>query len=82
VVRNATMLEWNPIDTAPFGRDLELAVIDSEDAHALSFPCRRIEGGWIEVETEKRLYIRPSHWRDWSPGKSRSRFLDASPLFH
>jgi hypothetical protein len=30
VVRNAIMLEWNLIDTAPFDRDLELAVIDSE----------------------------------------------------
>ena len=44
---------WNLIDTAPFDRDLELAVIDSEGAHSLSFPCRRIEGGWIEVETKK-----------------------------
>jgi hypothetical protein len=59
-------MEWNLIDTAPHDRDLELAVIDGEGAHALSFPCRRIEGGWIEVESKKRLYIRPSHWRDWS----------------
>jgi hypothetical protein len=72
------MMEWNLIDTAPFDRDLELAVIDSEGAYALSFPCRRTEDGWIEVETERLLYIRPSHWRDWSPGKSRSRFLDAA----
>jgi hypothetical protein len=43
VVDNATM-GWNLIDTAPFDRDLELAVIDSEGAHSLSFPCRRIEG--------------------------------------
>jgi len=60
-------MEWNLIDTAPFDRDLELALIDSEGAHSLSFPCRRIEGGWIEAETKKRLYIRPSHWRGWSP---------------
>jgi hypothetical protein len=75
-------MEWHLIDTAPFDRDLELAVIDSDGAHSLSFPCRRIEGGWIEVETEKRLYIRPSHWRDWSPPKSRSSFLSASAAFH
>jgi len=35
-VDDATM-EWNLIDTAPFDRDLELAVIDGEGAHALSF---------------------------------------------
>ena len=40
-------MEWNLIDTAPFDRDLELAVIDSEGAHSLSFPCRRIEGGGL-----------------------------------
>jgi hypothetical protein len=68
-------MEWNLIDSAPFDRDLQLAVIDSEGAHSLSFPCRRIENGWIDVETEKRLHIRPSHWRDWSPTKSRSRFF-------
>jgi hypothetical protein len=75
-------MEWNLIDTAPLDRDLELAVIDSEGAHSLSFPCRRIEGGWIEVETNKRLYIRPSHWRDWSPNISRYRFSSASAAFH
>jgi hypothetical protein len=81
VVDNAAM-GWNLINTAPFDRDLELAVIDSEGAHSLSFPCRRIEGGWIEVETKKQLYIRPSHWRDWSSSESRSRFLDALTVFH
>jgi hypothetical protein len=66
-------MEWNPIDTAPHDCDVELAVIDGEGAHALSFPCRRIEGGWIDVESKKRLYcIRPTHWRDWSPGKTLS----------
>jgi hypothetical protein len=66
-------MEWSLIDTAPHDRDVELAVIDGEGAHALSFPCRRIEGGWIDVESKKRLYcIRPTHWRDWSPGKTLS----------
>jgi hypothetical protein len=81
-VDDATM-EWNLIDTAPFDCDLELAVIDGEGAHALSFPCRHIEGGWIDVENKKRVYyIRPTHWRDWSPDKSRSSFLGASTIFH
>ncbi len=75
-------MEWNLIDTAPFDRDLELAVIDREGAHSLSFPCRRIEGGWIDVETEKRLYICPSHWRDWPPTKSRFSFLGPSTVSH
>lgn len=47
------MADWEPIFTAPFDRDLELAVIDREEPHALSFPCRRIFGGWINAETKK-----------------------------
>lgn len=48
--------QWKPIATAPFDRDLELAVIDSAGIHALSFPCRRAADGWVNVETGKLLY--------------------------
>jgi hypothetical protein len=41
-------MEWKLIATAPFDRDLELAVVGDEGARALAFPCRRITGGgWI-----------------------------------
>ena len=63
---DATM-EWEQVDTAPFDRDVEVAVIDGEGEHALSFPCRRIIGGWVNAKTRKQLYyIPPTHWRDWS----------------
>jgi hypothetical protein len=66
--------QWKPIATAPFDRDLELAVIDSAGIHVLSFPCRRAADGWVNVETGKLLYnMRPTHWREWpSPSKSTS----------
>jgi hypothetical protein len=66
--------QWKPIATAPFDRDLELAVIDSAGIHALSFPCRRAADGWVNVETGELLYnMRPTHWREWpSPSKSTS----------
>ncbi len=38
------VMEWKPVSTAPFDRDLELAVIDRDRPHALAFPCRRILG--------------------------------------
>jgi hypothetical protein len=57
---------WEPISTAPFDCELELAVIGAEGPHALAFPCRRILGGWIHAETKKRIDIRPSHWRGWA----------------
>ena len=38
-------MDWQPISTAPFDRDLELAVFDTAgQVHALMFPCRRILG--------------------------------------
>jgi hypothetical protein len=61
-------MQWKPINTAPFDRNLELAVIDSGGTHLISFPCRRVaDNDWLDVETNKRVYyIHPTHWRDWS----------------
>ena len=57
---------WHPISTAPFDRDLELAVIDSNGVHAVAFPCRRELGGWIKAETNRPIDLRPTHWREWA----------------
>jgi hypothetical protein len=57
--------EWKRTSCAPFDRDLELAVIDSEGPYALVFPCRRILGGWIKAEGRQRIEIYPTHWREW-----------------
>ena len=54
------------ISTAPFQRDLELAVIDLSGQHTILFPCRRVLGGWIEATTERRINFRPTHWREWA----------------
>ena len=62
-------MERKLIDTAPFDRDLELAVVDGKRTHLVAFPCRRLtDDDWIDVETNKQVcfyYIRPTHWRDW-----------------
>ena len=56
---------WQPIATAPFDRDLELAFIDYSGTHALVFPCRRVLNGWLNAETKKRIDVMPNHWREW-----------------
>ena len=56
---------WASVATAPFDRDLQLAVIDYDGVNALVFPCRRILGGWMKSETKQRLDLRPTHWRHW-----------------
>lgn len=57
---------WEPAATAPFDRELELAVIDREGPHALVFPCRRVLGGWIDARTKRRIELTPTHWREWA----------------
>jgi hypothetical protein len=57
---------WQPISTAPFDRDIELAVINADGTAALAFPCRRILRGWVDAETRQRIDLDPTHWREWS----------------
>ncbi len=59
------MMEWQPITTAPFDRDLELAVLDRDGVHALVFASRRIPGSWINAGTKQRIDVQPTHWREW-----------------
>ena len=62
-------MEWMPINTAPFDRDVELAVIDGEGVHSFSFRCLRTADGWINAISHKQLYlVRPTHWREWHGG--------------
>ncbi|HTV26894.1 MAG TPA: hypothetical protein VMF32_03855 [Xanthobacteraceae bacterium] len=57
---------WQPISAAPFDRDLRLAVVDGNGvAHPLTFPSRRVFGGWIKSQTKVRLEIDPTHWQEW-----------------
>jgi hypothetical protein len=58
-------MEWQLISTAPFDRELELAVFDKDGPHALAFACRRNVSGWINAETKQQIDVRPSHWREW-----------------
>jgi hypothetical protein len=66
VMQISPMEEWHPISSAPFDRDLKLAVIDYDGPHALVFPCRRILCGWISAETKERIDVHPTHWRGWT----------------
>ena len=59
-------MEWQPAKTAPFDRDIKLAVIDDEGPHALVFPCRRVPEGWVKVATTERVAVHPTHWREWA----------------
>ena len=67
---HSVKMEWQNIRTAPFGCDLQLAVINAGGVHALAFPCRRILRGWVKAETNEPVYVRPTHWREWKESNS------------
>ncbi|WP_347567191.1 hypothetical protein [Mesorhizobium sp. WSM4904] len=70
---------WNPIASAPFGRSLELAVLDEDGLHALVFPCEKGREGWRDAVTGVRVDIRPTHWREWDPQKDKTASLRNLP---
>lgn len=57
---------WKSTATAPFDRQLQLAVIDPVgEVHALVFPCRRVLRGWVNSQTGSPVQVFPTHWREW-----------------
>jgi hypothetical protein len=56
---------WKGIGTAPFDRDLELAVVEGDHVHQLVFAVRRTPTGWIKAKSEERVNVNPTHWRLW-----------------
>lgn len=77
-------LAWQSLSSAPFNEDLELAFIDAGGVHALVFPCRRIQDGWVKSQGDARIEVRPTHWRRWpslpaSPiGSPRQEWVDVT----
>ena len=59
------VLVWEKISTAPYDRDLQLAVIEKDRVHPLVFACRRTANGWTKVSSMERVIISPTHWRVW-----------------
>jgi len=53
------------ISDVPGDRDLRLAVINGEEAHALVFPCRRHGFGWLDAKTGRLIEVHPGHWQEW-----------------
>lgn len=65
--REKTQPVWQRAASAPFDRDLRLAVLEADGtAHELVFACRRVLGGWVKSQTKERLSVDPTHWQEWS----------------
>jgi hypothetical protein len=70
---------WEPITTAPYDRELELAVIDQDGEHCLVFPCRKTLAGWSNAATGARIDVRPTHWRNWAERDAPARAIGSRP---
>ncbi len=55
---------WKPIDSAPDDREVELQVADQFGSYTLMFPCRWTGGGWINANSQGRIEVEPTHWRE------------------
>jgi hypothetical protein len=56
---------WQPVSTASFDRDLELAMLDNDGPHALVFTYRRTLGGWVNADIKRAIGVNPTHRREW-----------------
>jgi len=59
---------WQPIDSAPPDREVELQVTDQFGSYALRFPCRLTGKGWVNAASERQLELEPTHWRERKAG--------------
>jgi hypothetical protein len=66
LTRFANAAEWREIATAPFDRELELAIIDG-GVGVLRSCCIRHGNGWLDAETLKPVDIAATHWRFRQP---------------
>jgi hypothetical protein len=54
--------EWREIASAPFDREIEVAVIDGDiNVHGIS--CLRHGDGWLDSETMRPTKVTATHWR-------------------
>lgn len=59
---------WRPIREAPDDRAVQLATMVDGKPSALAFACRQVQRSWVNADTGKAIFVRPSHWREWPGG--------------
>ncbi len=59
---------WRPIREAPDDRAVQLATMVDGKPSALAFARRQVQRNWVNADTGKAVYVRPSHWREWAGG--------------
>ena len=61
-----TVVDWQPVSSAPFDRDLEVRLSDGLGYYSLLYPCRLVANkGWLNALSGTVLTADPIEWRDW-----------------
>jgi len=55
---------WQTIVTAPFDRDIEVAVLNERGYEVFALFVRRTQAGWLANRIDDFLAIAPTHWRE------------------
>ena len=62
-----TNSEWQPIDTGPLDRDVQVGITVEGGVLPIFFPCRRTDSGWMNAIVKAPLLHQPTCWREWPP---------------
>jgi hypothetical protein len=54
--------EWREIASAPFDREIEVAIVDG-DINVPGNPCLRHGNGWLDAQTLRPVNVPATHWR-------------------
>jgi hypothetical protein len=62
LLAHLTRNQWREIGSAPFDRQIEVAILD-EDVTVAGGPCLRHGDGWLDAETLRPIEMTATHWR-------------------
>jgi len=71
--RSRIEIYWKKIETAPAGVAVQVRVTDGSDHdYLLPYPCKLMEGTWVNAASGTPLAVRPTYWKlyvETLPGK-------------
>ena len=62
--RSRIEIYWKKIETAPAGVAVQVRVTDGSDHdYLLPYPCKLMEGTWVNAASGTPLAVRPTYWK-------------------
>src|SRR3954451_13976356 len=62
--RSRIEIYWKRIETAPAGVAVQVRVTDGSDHdYLLPYPCKLMEGTWVNAASGTPLAVRPTYWK-------------------